>query len=325
MSTEINHLSDAPKAVIYCRVSSVKQTTRGDGLGSQETRCREYAKYKGYQVVEVFKDDFSGGTAIRPGMKLMLTYLTRHRKKEPYIVIIDDISRLARGLSAHLELRTSLDRAGGKLESPSIEFGEDSDSILVENLLASVSQHQRQKNGEQTVNRMRARTMNGYWVFHAPMGYKFERVAGHGNLLVRDEPIASYLQEALEGYASGRFESQVEVKRFLEAQPEYPKELPNGEIRNQRITNILTRPVYAGYMEVPKWNVSLRKGHHEALISYATFEKIQNRLTENANAPTRKDINLDFPLRGFVKCNDCSNALTACWSKGKRKTYPYYL
>ena len=30
----------------------------------------------------------------------------------------------------------------------------------VENLLASVSQHQRQKNGEQTVNRMRARTLN---------------------------------------------------------------------------------------------------------------------------------------------------------------------
>jgi hypothetical protein len=48
------------------------------------------------------------------------------------------------------------------LKSPTIEFGEDSDSILVENLLASVSQHQRQKNSEQTVNRMRARTMNGY-------------------------------------------------------------------------------------------------------------------------------------------------------------------
>jgi len=57
------------------------------------------------------------------------------------------------------------------LESPSIEFGEDSDSILVEHLLASVSQHQRQKNGEQTRNRMRARLQGGYWVLNAPMGY----------------------------------------------------------------------------------------------------------------------------------------------------------
>ncbi|MEM1275316.1 MAG: hypothetical protein AAGH74_02235 [Pseudomonadota bacterium] len=36
------------QAVIYCRVSSAKQSSRGDGLASQETRCREYARYKGY-------------------------------------------------------------------------------------------------------------------------------------------------------------------------------------------------------------------------------------------------------------------------------------
>lgn len=29
------------KAVIYCRVSSKKQVREGDGLRSQETRCRE--------------------------------------------------------------------------------------------------------------------------------------------------------------------------------------------------------------------------------------------------------------------------------------------
>ena len=49
-----------------------------------------------------------------------------------------------------------------------------------ENLLASVSQHQRQKNGEQTINRMRARTQNGYWVFQAPVGYRYDRTGGHG-------------------------------------------------------------------------------------------------------------------------------------------------
>ena len=143
--------------------------------------------------------------------------------------------------------------AGGVLVSPSIEFGEDSDSQLVENLLASVSQHQRQKNGEQTINRMRARMQNGYWVHQAPVGYRYERESGHGKILVRDEPNASVLQEALEGYASGRFETQVEVKRFLERQPSFPKDLPNGEIRNQRITDMLTRVVYAGYIESPGW------------------------------------------------------------------------
>ncbi|WP_306120923.1 MULTISPECIES: recombinase family protein [unclassified Roseitalea] len=312
------------KAVIYCRVSSAKQTVRGDGLSSQETRCREFAKYKGYDVVEVFRDDTSGSLTSRPGMQAMLGYLNS-RRDDPHAVIIDDISRLARGLMAHFELRVKIADAGGVLVSPSIEFGEDSDSQLVENLLASVSQHQRQKNGEQTINRMRARVQNGYWVFQAPVGYRYERSSGHGKLLVRDEPNASVIQEALEGFASGRFETQVEVKRFLERQPTFPKDLPNGEIRNQRVTDLLTRVLYAGYIESPNWNVSLRKGKHEGLISLETHERIQARLKGTAKAPARKDINADFPLRGFIQCGDCSKPLTACWSQGKHRKYPYYL
>lgn len=324
MSNFDNKNHDITKAVIYCRVSSTKQTVRGDGLGSQETRCREFAKYKGYEVVEVFRDDTSGGFASRPGMQAMLAYL-KERRKQAHAVIIDDISRLARDLMAHFELRVKIGDAGGVLVSPSIEFGEDSDSQLVENLLASVSQHQRQKNGEQTINRMRARIQNGYWVFQAPVGYRYERVSGHGKMLVRDEPNATVLQEALKGYACGRFETQVEVKRFLERQPSFPKDLPNGEIRNQRIADLLNRVVYAGYVEAPNWNVSLRKGHHDGLISLETFERIQSRLKGNAKAPARKDISADFPLRGFVLCNDCGKPLTACWSQGKNQKYPYYL
>ena len=326
MMTTKEDFARETKAVVYCRVSSSKQTKVGDGLGSQQTRCREYARFKGLEVVETFTDDMSGKLTTRPGMKAMLAFLRAHRAKEPVVVIIDDISRLARGIEAHLQLRAAIGEAGGILKSPTIEFGEDSDSILVENMLASVSQHQREKNAEQTKNRMRARTMNGYWCFQAPVGYKYERVNGHGNLLVRNEPYASILQEALEGFAIGRFETQVEVKRFLEGQPDFPKDLPNGEIRNQRIFDIVRRPIYAGYIEAPKWNIALRKGHHEGLISYETFEKIQHRLEEGAYTPARKDINEDFPLRGFVECGDCSHPLTACWSKSSTgKKHAYYL
>jgi hypothetical protein len=47
------------------------------------------------------------------------------------------------------------------LESPSVEFGDDADSELREYILATVAQHQRRKNAEQTLNRMRSRVMNG--------------------------------------------------------------------------------------------------------------------------------------------------------------------
>lgn len=122
------------------------------------------------------------------------------------------------------------------------------------------------------------------------------------------------------------FASQVEVKRFLDAQPEFPKEKSSGEVHPQRVTDILTRPIYAGYVEAPSWEVSRRKGQHEPLISLATFERIQERLVENAKAPYRKDLNTDFVLRGAVACAECGGSLTACWSKSATgKLYPYML
>ena len=155
-------------AVIYTRVSSKAQLKKGDGLASQQSRCREFATYKGYTIEKVYEDKgVSGSIAKRPAIKDMLTWLRKHREAEP-VVIIDDISRLARGLDAHLQLRAAIGSVGARLKSPSIEFGEDSDSLLIENMLASVSQHHRQKNAEQTVNRMRARMKAGYTRFVRP-------------------------------------------------------------------------------------------------------------------------------------------------------------
>lgn len=311
------------KAVVYCRVSSRKQVKEGDGLGSQETRCREYAGYHDLDVVLVFKDDVSGGSAARPGMTAMLAYLLKHRKT-PHVVIIDDISRLARGMKAHIQLRDAIAAAGGILVSPSVEFGNDADSELQEYILATVSQHQLRKNAEQTKNRMRSRAQGGYWVFRSPIGYRYEKIAGHGKMLVRDEPLASIVAEAFEGYASGRFESFAEVKRFLEAQAAWPKD-KRGEVHFERVAELFARPVYAGYISHDDWGLDLIQGKHEPLISLATWQAAQDRHNGNAKAPAKKNISDDFPLRGFVTCHCCHQPMTANWSKGRSKLYPYYL
>lgn len=313
------------KAVMYCRISDKAQERRGSGLASQEATCREYARFHGYEIEEIFREVLTGGEQNRPIMDALLAYLRKH-KSEGRIVIIDDISRFARDVPGHWYLREQLKQAGGVLESPRIEFGDDADAVFRENILASAAQHQRQKNAEQTKSRMRARILNGYYVFQRPVGYRYSKVPGRGSVLTRHEPHASILTEALEGFANGRFASQAEVKRFLESQPDYPKDKRTGEVHWQRVTDLLTRPVYAGYVEAPEWNVSRRKGQHEALISFETFERIQQRLLEGTKTPYRKDINEDFVLRGAVACADCAGALTACWSKSKTgKLHPYYL
>ena len=78
-------------ALLYCRVSTTKQTIEGSGLQSQELCCRAYAAEKGYTVEAVFPDDASGGGdyMARPGMVALLAYLDA-KPDESFIVIFDD-------------------------------------------------------------------------------------------------------------------------------------------------------------------------------------------------------------------------------------------
>lgn len=321
------------KAIIYCRISSASQAKKGDGLHSQETRCREYSGFKGYQVVKVVYDSaISGKLLERPGIKELLQFLKREKRlgrADEYVVVFDDISRLARDIRTHMDLRDAIFATGAQMDCPTVEFRQDSDGLYFEGMQALNAQHHRLKNAEQTKARMRARAMGGWWPFHAPPGYKFEKVAGRGNMLVRDEPIASVIQEALEGFSSGRLETQGEVKRFLESRPEFlagRKRKKSSELRYEDVYRLLTRPHYAGYIEVPEWGVTLRKAQHEGLISLEQYDRMQERMQEAARAPARKDINSDFVLRGALVCDDCSKPLTACWSTSKSgKKHAYYL
>lgn len=311
------------QAVIYCRVSSVKQTTEGSGLSSQETRCNMHAKMLGLEVVRVFTDDVSGSVVDRPGVKELIAFLKKNSKTK-FAVIIDDISRLARGVVQHHQLRDMITKAGGVLTSPSMEFSDDSDGMFRENLMASLAQHMRQKNGEQTINRMMSRMIAGYWTFKAPIGYRMTKHAEHGRILVPDEPLASVMRDIYQGYASGRFSNQSEIMRYLEDHPAWPH-ARKITLSIERVSELLTRPHYAGYLNAPEWNIHMVKARHEPLISFETYQRVQEKLKEKAKMPARKDISEDFALRGFVRCECCGNHLTSCWSKGRSAKYPYYV
>ena len=316
-----------PKALIYCRVSSVKQRIEGSGLQSQEQRCRKYAEERGWEVEMVFPDDVSGGGDFmeRPGMRAMLAFLDA-KKGQPYVVIFDDLKRFARDTEFHLKLRRELAERGALIKCLNFEFQDTPEGRFFEIMMAAAGQMEREQIARQNNQKSRARVELGYWVFRAPLGYKYvsDKENG-GKKLVVDEPLASVIRTALEGYASGRFASQAEVQRFLEADAHFPKDKKDGTLRPMTVNRLLKKVVYAGYVEAPKWDISLRKGKHEGLISFETHQRILDTIEGKKRRPAaRKDFNEDFPLRGHVACDCCGNAMTAAWSKGKYKHYPYY-
>ena len=125
----------------------------------------------------------------------------------------------------------------------------------------------------------------------------------------------------MEGFASGRFQNQVDVQGFLATSG-----INGGKtIYLEYVKRILSNSLfYAGFLEFLPWEVSMRKSDHEPIIDFSTHEEIQRRLNEKVTTHVKNLLNPDFPLRGFVLCYSCKQPMTASWSTGRNGKFPYY-
>ncbi|MEP2640814.1 recombinase family protein [Roseobacter sp.] len=313
------------KAVIYCRVSSKGQVSDGNGLESQETRCRQFAESKGYDVVMVFPDTFTGAGSYvqRPGMVALLSFLDA-QPDEDFAVIFDDLKRASRDTRAFLDLREAFRMRGVVVECLNFKFEDTPEGEFIETIIAAQGASERKQNQRQVSQKMKACMESGYYVHAAPIGYKYAAVRGRGKMLFPDAPLASIIKEAFEGYASGRFASQAEVTRFFERYPEFPRN-KHGRVVQQHTADILTHTAYTGHIHSDHYGIHWLKAHHQAIVSLELFERVQQRRKGVTYAPKRANIGDDFALRGTVVCDCCETSFRSSWTKGATKLYPYYL
>lgn len=77
-----------------------------------------YAAEKGYEVVQGFHEIGSVKDGTRPGLTALLAYLAAH-PDEKQAVIVSDLCRLARDVSACTDIVASIRSSGATLEIPS--------------------------------------------------------------------------------------------------------------------------------------------------------------------------------------------------------------
>jgi site-specific DNA recombinase len=318
----MNSETKKSKAIIYCRVSSERQKNEGHGLESQEQRCRQFAEQNGYVVSKVFKDSFTGGGDYmrRPAMQELFSFVDINAY-EDLTLIFDDLKRFARETTSHIRLRLEFKMKGVKLVCLNYNFEDTPEGEFVETIMAAQGQLERQQNKRQVVQKMKARLEKGYWSFFQPPGYSFIKDPLHGKLLVPNKD-ASIIKEAYEGFESGLLHSQTDVMEFLRARNFREK---GKKIYLEQVKRMLTKPIYAGLIEYPEWEVTRRVGHHQAIVSEQTFDNVQRILQEGRRIRTRKDIRDDFPLRGLVCTTGSNKPYTASYSTSRRgKKHPYY-
>ncbi len=312
------------RALIYCRVSSERQVNEGHGLDSQEARCVHRARELGLEVAKVFPDGgVSGGLFERPAMNNLISYLDEH-PNEKFVIIFDDLKRLARGTEVHIMLKTALVKLrGAKLECLNFKFENTPIGRAIETIMSATAQLEREQGAEQVKNKMKARLEAGYWTFCPPPGLKNFKDSIKGKILKPVEPFADIYKSAIEKYRDYELSTLEEVRQFVLSK--YAENNINRPLALHGVKEILTELLYCGYLEYAPWGVERMKAQHEGFISYETYLAVQEHLNASAKPRTRKDYSNDFPLRGFVVCLNQHN-LTAAHFKNKRGVkYPYYI
>jgi DNA invertase Pin-like site-specific DNA recombinase len=163
------------RTIAYLRVSTEKQADRGVSLDAQRAKVSAYAELYDLELVEVIVDaGVSAKTLDRPGLTKALGMLRAGKADALLVVKLDRLTRSVRDLGELVERHF----APGKAALLSVGEQIDTRSAagrLVLNVLASVSQWEREAIGERTAAAMAHKAASGeYTGGEAPYGYAVE-------------------------------------------------------------------------------------------------------------------------------------------------------
>ena len=152
------------RTIAYLRVSTDKQADRGVSLDAQRSKAKAYAELYDLELVEVIVDAGESAKSLdRPGLQRALAML---KKGEAEALLVVKLDRLTRSV---VDLGSLVDRYFAPGKAALLSVGEQIDTRsaagrLVLNVLASVSQWEREAIGERTATAMQHKApRRGAW------------------------------------------------------------------------------------------------------------------------------------------------------------------
>lgn len=303
------------KAVSYLRVSTVEQAKHGYSLDSQDKSNRDFAIAHGYDIVRVFREEGeSAKSTDRTELQKLLPFAS-DRKNKIQAVIVWKFDRLARNLFDQLRLMRDLALCGISVLSVN-ETNEDTpEGRLSRNMFGAFAQFENEDRARKTVINMKAAVKTGRWLWRPPIGYKRE-IGPTGKTILVPSNKAPLIEKAFEMALSGQYRKS-EISEYLKLHG-----LP--EASDKLTHRILSNPLYCSIIRVP-WFPDDIQACHEPIIPLECFEKVQIVLAGGNPAATRKTNHPEFPLRRFVRCEQCNTPMTGGFCRGRHGgKYPYY-
>src|SRR5438105_2707319 len=123
--------TQALRAVIYCRVSTLAQKEHGFSLEAQDKDCHALAAELEATVVGIYVDNDSGAEMDLPKLNAMLDAA---RRREFDVLLVYDPDRLARDMAKQLVIEEELRRCGVTIQYVALRLGDSAEDRLLKNV-----------------------------------------------------------------------------------------------------------------------------------------------------------------------------------------------
>lgn len=307
-------------AILYIRVSTDEQATKGFSQRSQHDRLVKYCNAHEITISHAVFEDHSAKTFDRPAWKTLFAELKRYKSSRPNYILFTKWDRFSRNILDAYHMIAQLQRLGIQPQAidQQLDMAIPENKIILAVYLATseVENDRRSWNVRQGIHKAK---QEGRWVAHLPKGYEY-RLSGTGQkLIILKEPDASYLNQAFTLIARG----------IQPIQSVYEHAVAIGlSCSRAHFWRLIRNPFYSGRILVPSFEGEKEyfvQGSFQPLISESLFTRVQSMLDKkrirNKGTPCSET---QLPLRGFVHCPDCGKKLTGSGSQGKRAKYYYY-
>lgn len=253
-------MDDATRAGGYVRVSQERAARNGYSLGAQEEEVRRFIEYKGWTLVELYREEgVSGYTKDRPAMDRLLADAKADRFD---VVVFPSIDRAGRSVRDVIAIDRALRAAG--VDTVFLREGVDTSTPtgeLFRNIMASLAEFEGQVIYERLSKGKRKKASEGgYTGGWIPYGY---RRAEDGTIAVVPEE-AAVVERIFHWAAEGQ--SLPSIARALR-QEKAPTQ-NGGRWRPSTIRGMLHNRFYTGRV---RFDGKTIRAAHDAIVSDVLF------------------------------------------------------
>ena len=350
-------------AIIYCRVSTIKQRNEWESLDNQEKACRNYCKNNDTQVMWVYKEAFTWKSKNRPILKE--AFKNAIENKINYFIIFD-IDRFSREwYGVYSELKDELSKNWVQLkDSKNIiwdshmvfkndlvdmsqyKWNIENNSEYAEVMFSTQAKIEWKKIIQRTIPREIQLEQEWYQVRQSNYWYQNKRIStNNGKKTIQEKHIIEwdFVIEIFENRAKWTISDSELVEQV---NLKWCKKRDWKPMSVKYLQELIKKPIYAWIISTKwtwkpiksafKWLVEINIWNKANRWKYKIIEiddkeviiEYKNKNEEIKDIPIiekRKNYNNDFPYSKVLKCPICSWYLTPNNSKSADwSIHPYY-